>query len=770
MSSSNKPVLTAGLRICIGLAIDTAKGYHHEYITLEHMLYALLHDPDTSETFHGCGGDRDVLRARLRDFFEADLERLNVDDDYIPQETLALQRVIHAAVAHSASCEKHYVDGADILASMFFEEDSHAVHFLLEQDVDRFRLIEYLSRRKSGGTAALPDSDIQTADSTADGKGTPPAGGGAQGSPLDHFTVNLTNMAREGKIDPIIGRTAELMRVMRTLCRRRKNNPLLVGEPGVGKTAIVEGLASKIVDGEVPELLLDAEIFALDMGTVLAGTKFRGEFEERLKAVLAALQAQPRSILFIDEFHTMIGAGATQGGSMDASNIFKPALASGTIRCIGSSTYQEFKNSIQKDRALARRFQKIDVVEPGVADTIAILRGLKSRYEAHYDVRYTDTALDTAARLSHRYMNDRFLPDKAIDVVDEAGAAQAIRPAAKRRKTVSKSNIEAIIAEMARIPPARISTSDKEKMRNLDAALRDVVFGQDEAIARLTKAIKLSRAGLRPPEKTIGSYLFAGPTGVGKTELSRQLASVLDIDFIRFDMSEYSEKHTVSRLIGAPPGYVGFEQGGLLTDAIIKTPHAVLLLDEIEKANPEIFNILLQVMDHGTLTDNNGRKADFRNIILIMTSNVGARELAANVIGFDSPADETGNQRAVEKFFTPEFRNRLDAIIHFRHLSQELIERVVGKFIDQLDDMLRSRKVSITLTSAAVKWLAKHGYDPKYGARHIARVIQDEIHEKLVDEILFGRLAAGGEAVIDAARDGLTFTITKRASRKHKRP
>ena len=763
-NDNSKPLLSAGLRVCLGLAVDTAKRYRHEYLTVEHLLYALLHDADTREVIFKCGGEIEELQARLSRFFEEQPIKRTNERDYVPEETMALHRVIHRAMRHSLSCEKNHIDGGDILVAMFHEKDSFAVYFLAEQGISRFDVVNYISHKVSKRDLDFysnePDPDrsevLEEPSEVKPAAGTP----GKIKKVLEHFTLNLTQLAQEGKIDPIVGRQTELRRVIKTLCRRRKNNPLLVGEPGVGKTAIVEGLALKLVVGEVPEMLQNSPIYALDMGALLAGTKFRGEFEERLKAIISALGNEQKAILFIDEIHTIVGAGATHGGSMDASNLLKPSLASGNLRCIGSSTYQEYKTNILKDRALARRFQKIDVKEPSVEDTFQILKGIKAQYETHYGIRFQNSALKKAAELSFRYINDRFLPDKAIDVIDEAGASQILQSTRNRKKVISPKQVEEVVAEMAQIPSQNVSVTDKDKLANLEASLKQSVFGQDDAIAKLTKAIKLSRAGLRAPDKPIGSYLFTGPTGVGKTELSKQLALTLGVEFVRFDMSEYSEKHTVSRLIGAPPGYVGFEQGGLLTDAIIKTPHAVVLLDEIEKANSEIFNILLQVMDYGTLTDNNGRKADFRHVILIMTSNVGAKEIAANMIGFSQDSQPAQTNKAVEKFFSPEFRNRLDAVVHFKPLALDLIENVVDKFIMELSQLLSRRKVRITLEPAARKWLAEHGYDSKNGARPIARLIQTEIHEKLVDEILFGKLQYGGLAQINVKGESLDIIVT----------
>ncbi len=758
-ANKERPILSAEVKVCYSLAVDIARKHRHEYVTTEHLFYAMLFDPYIQRIIQQCGGDIEELKARLQTHFDERLERVNYDGDYNPEETISLQRVIHMAVTHSVSCEKGSINCGDLLAALFHEEESFAVYFLRTIGIDRLAVLNYISHGiGKGGETDAGMFAVPHVSGTEDAAAAAVPQSSATGNKaLAQFTVELTALAQAGKIDPIIGRKIELRRVMQTLCRRRKNNPLLIGEPGVGKTAIVEGLALNIVADKVPDKLKECRIYALDVGALLAGSKFRGEFEERIKAVLSALEHEPNAILFIDEFHTIIGAGAVQGGAMDAANMFKPALTSGRIRCIGSSTYQEYKNCIQKDRALARRFHKIDVIEPSIADTIAILKGLRDNYESHYGLRYLDSALDTAAHLSARYLNDRFLPDKAIDVIDEAGAVQALVTPNQRRKTISAHNVEEVIALMAQIPPAKVSSNDKEKLRNLESELKAEVFGQDEAIQKLTKAIKLSRAGLRSQEKTIGSYLFTGPTGVGKTELSKQLAKALGIEFLRFDMSEYNEKHTISRLIGAPPGYIGYEHGGLLTEAIIKTPHAVVLLDEIEKANPEIFNILLQIMDHGTLTDTNGRKADFRNAILIMTSNVGARDLAAVAIGFSERAAVADSHRAVEKFFTPEFRNRLDATIHFKSLAPELIERVVDKFINELAVLLEKKKVTIALKPAARAWLAQNGYDPKYGARPIARLIQNEIHEKIVDQILFGALEQGGKVTIDLKDGAITF-------------
>ncbi len=787
---SDRPILSPELRVSFGLAVDTAHQYRHEYVMLEHLLFALLHDPDLSEAVSTCGGDVDEMKGLLTAFFENSLEKIPGKEEVQPEETLAFQRVIHRAIRHVISCEKFVLEGTDMLIALFDETDSNAVFFLESQGLTRFELIQYVSRARDGLDIDLdPMTSLDDEDEDDEAWDLPPgipededldlaedededeAGEGAAerrtrrrarraAQALERYTVNLTQLAADGKLDRIVGRKLEMRRIMRTLCRRRKNNPLLVGEPGVGKTAIVEGLARMIVAGKVPDKLKNAAIFCLDMGALLAGTKYRGDFEERLKAVLEALRNTPNSILFIDEFHTVVGAGATTGGTMDASNILKPVLAAGGIPCIGSTTYHEYKNHILRDRALCRRFQKLDITEPSTEDTIAILKGIKNYYEDHYGVVFMPSSLETAARLSSRFMSERFQPDKAIDVVDEAGAARALLTPSQQKKSVTPRDIEQIVAEMAQIPSNKINTDDKEKLRRLEEELQAVIYGQDQAINKIAKAIKLARAGIRDPEKPIGSFLFTGPTGVGKTELSRQLARIMGINFIRFDMSEYTERHTISRLIGAPPGYVGFEQGGQLTEAVIRQPYGVLLLDEIEKAHHDIFNVLLQIMDYGTLTDNNGRKADFRNIILIMTSNAGARELAADRIGFTQQETPTENPKAVERTFAPEFRNRLDAIVHFKALTPKLIERVVGKFLHELDERLAKRKVKIKVDAPARKWLAEHGHDPKFGARPIAKLIHKEIYEKLVDEILFGKLEHGGDVTVTAQNDQLDLKIT----------
>ncbi len=781
---SDRPILSPELRVSFSLAVDVARQHRHEYLMLEHLLFALLHDPQTRDTIENCGGDIDELKKMLNKFFDEGIEKVEGSEEFTPRETIAFQRVIARATQHVISCEKFVLEGNDILIALFDEIDSNAVFFLESQGITRFDLVQYVSHGSSDFFGIEiefhGDDDDDDGEDWSFGQGEfdpaePEDEDDDEDDPelrdpetrrskrarqaLERFTINLTQMAEEDKLDKIIGRKLELKRLMRTLCRRRKNNPLLVGEPGVGKTAIVEGLAQRIVDGQVPEALEACAIYGLDMGSLLAGTKYRGDFEERVKAVIEALKEEPNTILFIDEFHTVVGAGATSGGSMDASNLLKPVLAGGEIRCIGATTYAEYKNHILKDRALSRRFQKIDITEPTVDDTIAILRGLKEYYESHYDVSYTNTSLDAAAQLSSRYMNERFLPDKAIDVIDEAGAARALLPQSRQNKTITPRNIEQVVAEMAQIPSTKINSSDKERLRTMEDDLKEVIFGQDEAIHKIAKALKLSRAGVNDPEKPIGSFLFTGPTGVGKTELSKQLAMIMGIDFVRFDMSEYSERHTVSRLVGAPPGYVGFEQGGLLTETIIKKPYCVLLLDELEKAHPDIYNILLQIMDYGRLTDNNGRQADFRNVIVIMTSNAGARELTADRIGFSKQEMLEENPKAVERAFTPEFRNRLDGIVHFKALTPELIGLVVDKFIKELADRLAARKVEITVNNKARDWFAEKGFDVKYGARPISKLIHKEVYERLVDEILFGELEQGGKVKVGVKKGEIDIKI-----------
>jgi ATP-dependent Clp protease ATP-binding subunit ClpA len=719
---------------------------------LEHLLYALLQDKDASRAIINCGGDIDRLRKSLDEFFNGQMDALPEGVDQEPHQTLGFHRILQRAVIHAQSAEKKEINGGNLLIAMFREPDSYAVYLLEEQGITRFDVVNYVSHGISKTAAEEP---AQTEEEQ--GEEEKP---GKRQNPLKAFAVDLVEKARQGNIDPLIGRDDEIERTIHVLCRRRKNNPIYVGDPGVGKTALAEGLALKIHAGEVPETLKTAIIYSLDMGALLAGTKFRGDFEARLKGVLTGLKKQPNSILFIDEIHTIVGAGATSGGSMDASNILKPALASGELRCIGSTTYHDYKSYFERDRALARRFQKIEIPEPSQEEAFKILEGLKPHYEKHHGVHYSTAAIRSAVQLSAKHINDRRLPDKAIDVIDEVGAAVKILPVEKRKKTISPRDIEKIVAKIAKIPPRSVSTSDKDQLQNLERDLKLVVFGQDTAIAMLASTIKLSRSGLGHPEKPIGCFLFAGPTGVGKTEVAKQLAHTMGIEFIRFDMSEYMEKHTVSRLIGAPPGYVGFDQGGLLTDAVNRNPYAVLLLDEIEKAHPDLFNILLQVMDHAALTDNNGKKADFRNIILIMTTNAGAREMSGSPLGFGAPSNAGKGKEAVEKMFSPEFRNRLDAMISFNSLSRENIERVVDKFIIELDHQLNDRKVFLSLTATARRWFADRGYDPAFGARPMARLIQNEIKRVLADEILFGKLQNGGKVEVDESDGKLTFTYS----------
>jgi len=765
---AERAVLSVELRLALQMAVRQASTMKHEYLLVEHLLLAMLSDEDVRDLLRACDGDPEALQAELQGYLDNSVESLkDAPEDRLPEQSLAFGRVFGRAAAHAVACGKGRIDNGDVIAQILGEEKCFAQFALANQGVSRARFLEVLSHgvpqaaqaAPGAGSTARPGASEETPDSEEGPARREPR---RRASALELYTVNLTERAKAGRVDPIIGREVELRRVMRTLCRRLKNNPLLVGEPGVGKTAVVEGLALRIAAGQVPDGLKDAAIFALDMGALIAGTKYRGEFEDRLRAVIREVGANPKAILFIDELHTVVGAGASGNGSLDAANLLKPALQSGDLRCIGSTTFKDYRNQIQKDHALARRFQKIDVPEPSSEETRRILEGLLPRYRQHYGVDYEPAALDAAVSLSRRHLRERFHPDSAIDLIDEAGAEQALEPV-ERRRTVTQMDIERVVAEMAQIPPKEISTSDMGRLRTLEKELRGVVFGQDEAIARLTHSIKLARAGLRNPEKPIGSFLFTGPTGVGKTELSRQLARSLGVSFIRFDMSEYSEKHTVSRLIGAPPGYVGFDQGGLLTDAVIKTPHAVVLMDEIEKAHEEIFNILLQVMDHGTLTDNNGRKADFRNVIVIMTSNVGAREMAATPIGFapDQAVVRTAsdNQRAVERVFSPEFRNRLDAVIHFQPLTLALVERVVDKFVQEAEAQVAPRHVRIAVSAAARKLLAKQGYDPRYGARPVARLVQTEISEKLVDAILFGDLRHGGTARVGVRHGKLEVTF-----------
>jgi ATP-dependent Clp protease ATP-binding subunit ClpA len=733
-------VIAQELEVSLHMAFVEARQKRHEFITVEHLLLALLDNPTAAEVLRACGANMDELRRNLAQHIAEQTPRIAPDREVDTQPTLGFQRVIQRAILHVQSSGKKEVTGANVLVAIFGEKDSHAVYFLQQQGVTRLDVVNYISH---GITKAPQVHHGKTEQEEQEGESQ------SANSPLDNYTVNLNALALGGKIDPLIGREKELERVIQTLCRRRKNNPLLVGEAGVGKTAIAEGLARRIVEGNVPELLGRCTVYSLDMGALLAGTKYRGDFEQRLKAVLKQLVDNPNAILFIDEIHTVIGAGAASGGTLDASNLLKPALNSGQLKCIGATTYTEYRGVFEKDHALSRRFQKIDIVEPSVEETVEILKGLKTRFEAHHSVKYTASALTSAAELSAKYINDRHLPDKAIDVIDEAGAAQRIQPKARQKKVIGKPEIEEIVAKIARIPPRSVSSDDRSALANLERDLKSVVFGQDRAIEALASAIKMARSGLGNPQKPIGCFLFSGPTGVGKTEVARQLAYCMGIELIRFDMSEYMERHAVSRLIGAPPGYVGFEQGGLLTEAITKKPHSVLLLDEIEKAHPDIFNVLLQVMDHGTLTDNNGRKADFRNVVIIMTTNAGAESLAKNPMGFTPSAKAGDELEAIKRLFTPEFRNRLDAIISFRALDHDIILRVVDKFLMQLEEQLAEKKVEAQFTGRLKEHLARKGFDPLMGARPMARLIQDTIRRALADELLFGRLQHGGRVTID---------------------
>ncbi len=729
------------LEVSLHMAFVDARQKRHEFITVEHLLLALLDNPTAAEVLRACAANIDELRKSLNEFISAHTPTVAGSEEIDTQPTLGFQRVIQRAILHVQSSGKKEVNGANVLVAIFGEKDSHAVYYLHQQGVTRLDVVNFIAHgitKSAQGKEAKPE---QVEEQAAEEQ----QGGGA----LEAYTVNLNSQALLGKIDPLIGRDHELERVIQTLCRRRKNNPLLVGEAGVGKTAIAEGLARKIVEDQVPEILANCQVYSLDMGSLLAGTKYRGDFEQRLKAVLKQLLDNPNAILFIDEIHTLIGAGAASGGTLDASNLLKPALSSGALKCIGATTYNEYRGVFEKDHALSRRFQKIDVPEPSIEETVQILRGLKSRFEAHHGIKYSATALSSAAELSARYITDRHLPDKAIDVIDEAGAAQKILPKSRQKKMIGKQEIEEIIAKIARIPPASVSQNDRNALKNLDRDLKAVVFGQEKSIEALVAAIRTARSGLGNPQKPIGSFLFTGPTGVGKTEVARQLAYCMGIELIRFDMSEYMERHAVSRLIGAPPGYVGFDQGGQLTEAISKKPHSVLLLDEIEKAHPDIFNILLQVMDHGTLTDNNGRKADFRNVIIVMTTNAGAEALNKAVMGFTATkaiGDEMGE---IKRMFSPEFRNRLDSIISFASLDHQIILRVVDKFLMQLEGQLHEKKVDAIFTEALREHLAKHGFDPLMGARPMSRLIQDTIRRALADELLFGKLVNGGKVTID---------------------
>ncbi len=733
------------LEISLHMAFVEARQKRHEFITLEHLLLALLDNPSAAETLRACGGNIEKLRLELTRFIDEHMPPVEGKEDVETQPTIGFQKVIQRAILHVQSSGKKEVNGANVLVAIFGEKDSHAVYCLQQQGISRLDVVNYIShginkisqQPAQGSQEAETEGEQQAAASTA----------------LENHTVNLNELAAQGKIDPLIGRDSELERVIQILCRRRKNNPLLVGEAGVGKTAIAEGLARRIVENDVPTVLANAKVYALDMGSLLAGTKYRGDFEQRLKAVIKQLSENPNAILFIDEIHTLIGAGSASGGTLDASNLLKPALSNGQLKCIGATTYNEFRTIFEKDHALSRRFQKIDISEPSISDTVNILKGLKSRFESHHGIKYSAAAIISAVDLSARFITDRHLPDKAIDVIDEAGAAQRILPKSKQKKVIGKQDIEDIIAKIARIPSAQVSTDDRSALRNLDRDLKTVVFGQDPAIDALARAIKMARSGLGTPGKPIGSFLFSGPTGVGKTEVAKQLAYCLGVDLLRFDMSEYLERHAVSRLIGAPPGYVGFDQGGQLTEAITKKPYCVLLLDEIEKAHPDIYNILLQVMDHGTLTDNNGRKADFRNVIIIMTTNAGQEAIQRSTMGFTT-ARQTGDEMGeIKRLFTPEFRNRLDAIISFKALDHEVILRVVDKFLMQLEEQLHEKKVDVAFTDRLKEHLAKKGFDPMMGARPMARLIQDSVRAVLADELLFGRLANGGSVTIDFGED-----------------
>ncbi len=744
-------MISKELSVTLGFAVREAKRRRHEYVGIEHILYAILHDGNGVEIIEGCGGNVEHLKNNLEEFFKEKMEIIPDGDEYVLQQTIGFQRVIQRAVNHVRSAEKAEVAVSDILASIFMEKDSHAAFFLGQEAITRLDVLNLISHELPSDPLEGDPGGFAKTEAEPDKKKK-------KTNPLEEYTVDMMALAQEGKLDPLIGRGSELQRTMQVLCRRRKNNPVFVGDPGVGKTAMAEGLAQKVYHGDVPDLLKEMRIYSLDLGGMLAGSKFRGDFEQRLKGVINELQRRENVILFIDEIHTIVGAGATSSGSMDASNILKPVLATGDIRCIGSTTYEEYKSHFEKDRALSRRFEKIELSEPSIAESVQILKGLRSRYEEHHGIVYTDPALKSACELSAKYLNDRFLPDKAIDVIDEAGAY--IRLTGKgHRKKINPTDIEKIVAKMARIPTVSVSTPDKAKLETLDDRLKAVVYGQDDAIAALVTAIKRQRAGLGHPEKPVGSFMFSGPTGVGKTEVARQVAMNLNIEFIRFDMSEYMEKHAVARLIGAPPGYIGFDQGGLLTDTIRKHPYSVLLLDEIEKAHPDLYNILLQVMDHATLTDNNGKKADFRNVIMMMTSNAGSREMSSATIGFGDPAKDSSQKgkRAVEKYFSPEFRNRLDGIISFNGLTPEIMEQIVDKFMAEFSIQLTAKKVVVTYTDAVRTWMAQKGYDPQYGARPLARVLQTDIKDALADEILFGRLVKGGKVNIDLADDKLTF-------------
>jgi len=744
-------MLSKELEFCLNAGFKDARHKRHEFMTVEHLLLALLDAAQVTEILQACGADLEGLRQELAHFIDETTPRLEESEGEDVQPTLGFQRVLQRAVFHVQSSGKKEVTASNVLVAIFGEKESHAVYLLGKQTITRLDVVNYISH----GISKISGDESPEAQSDED-EGTVEEG---DDSPLEKYATNLNRQAREGHVDPLIGRADEVERTVQVLCRRRKNNPLFVGEAGVGKTALAEGLARRIVDGQVPEPLADSVIYSLDLGALIAGTKYRGDFEKRLKGVIGELKRRPNSVLFIDEIHTIIGAGAASGGVMDASNLIKPVLTSGDMRCIGSTTYQEYRGIFEKDRALSRRFQKIDVPEPSVEETVEILKGLRGRFEEHHDVKYPMRSLRAAAELAARYINDRFLPDKAIDVIDEAGANMRLRPATRRRKTIHVSDVEDIVARIARIPPKTVSSTDKDVLKNLERDLKLVIYGQDKAINTLSAAIKMSRSGLGNQEKPIGSFLFAGPTGVGKTEVTQQLAQVMGIDFIRFDMSEYMERHTVSRLIGAPPGYVGYDQGGLLTEAVNKKPHAVLLLDEIEKAHPEVFNILLQLMDHGTLTDNNGRKADFRNVVLVMTTNAGAQERARPTMGFVAQDNSSDSMELIRRMFTPEFRNRLDAVVEFEALDERTVAQVVDKFLIELEAQLEEKHVGLDVDQAARAWLAERGYDPAMGARPMARLIQDNIKRPLAEELLFGKLVAGGTVQVGVEGGELKLTI-----------
>ena len=749
------PSLSRSLEQALHHAIKLASDRHHEYATLEHLLLALMDDADASQVMKACNVDMDALKKSVQKYIEEDLSTLVLDDSEEAKPTTGFQRVVQRAVLHVQNSGRDEVTGANVLVALFTERESHAVYFLQEQNMNRLDAVSYISHGIAKRPGMSQPKQARGAEEEEEGEKQPKQGTEA----LEAYCVNLNEKAKSGKVDPLIGRAAEVDRTIQILCRRQKNNPLFVGDPGVGKTAIAEGLARKIIRGEVPEVLRGAVIYSLDMGSLIAGTRYRGDFEERLKTVVKELENLKGAILFIDEIHTVIGAGATSGGAMDASNLLKPALAQGTLRCIGSTTYKEYRQYFEKDRALVRRFQKIDVAEPTVEDSVKILMGIKSYFENYHKLRYTADAIKAAVELSAKYINDRKLPDKAIDVIDELGASQMLLPESRRKKVVNVRDVEEIVAKIARIPAKSVSKDDAEALKTLEADLGRVVYGQDAAISALASAIKLARAGLRQPEKPIGSYLFSGPTGVGKTEVAKQLANILGVEFLRFDMSEYMERHTVSRLIGAPPGYVGFDQGGLLTDGVDQHPHCVLLLDEIEKAHGDLYNILLQVMDHGKLTDHNGKKIDFRNVVMIMTTNAGASDAAKDAIGFGRGKREGEDEEAIKKLFTPEFRNRLDSIITFAPLTRGTIDKVVEKFVLELEAQLADRDVTFDLTPEATRWLGEKGYDDAFGARPLARVIQDNIKKPLADEILFGALKSGGtvRVLLDRVADKLAF-------------